>query len=235
MAGGTVLPGDATLAVPPAILPDAVATAGVVPQRTMLAPVVTSAPERDYPAVPVRDRTAAGLCVSVPNELASDGQGCPAPLFDFWREIPGLAGYEISRDGRVFSKISGRPLKTFTRANGYVGFNALKNGKPAWPEVHRCLALAFHGEPSAPDAHAAHRDGDRSNNTDRNIRWASPSENAGDKTRHGTAGIRLTVEQRGLLSCLAGEDVAHSRLARLVGCDQRTVRRFRSAARGPAA
>jgi hypothetical protein len=151
------------------------------------------------------------------------------PLLDFWREIPGLPGYEISRDGRVHSRVCGRPLKTFRRANGYFGFNALKDGKPAWPEVHRCLALAFHGEPPTPDAHAAHDDGDRSNNTDLNVKWATPSENATDRQRHGTAGVRLTIEQRSLVSRLASQGVPAARIAQLVGCDHRTVRRIRGA------
>jgi DNA-binding CsgD family transcriptional regulator len=151
-------------------------------------------------------------------------------LVDFWREIPGLPGYEVSRDGRIFSKLRRRQLKTFPRANGYVGFNALKDGKPAWPEVHRCLALAFHGEPPAPDAHAAHRDGDRTNNTDNNVVWKSPSENAADRVAHGRGGVRLTIEQRSLLSILASQGASSARIAQLVGCNHSTVRRIRGIA-----
>jgi hypothetical protein len=146
------------------------------------------------------------------------------PLIDFWREIPGLPGYEISRDGRVYSKVSGRPLKTFPRANGYIGFNALKNGKPAWPEVHRCLALAFHGEPPTPGAHAAHDDGVRANNTDRNVIWKTPSQNGADRVMHGRAGIRLTSEQRSLVRQLIGEGIPNTQIARIIGCDPKNVR-----------
>lgn len=115
-----------------------------------------------------------------------------APLFDFWREIPGLPGYFVSRDGQVRSeKTKGRSrcptgmLRLRVGTNGYVRFNMTKDGAPGTFEVHRAIALAFHGEPPFPGAHAAHDDGDRLNNTDTNVLWKTPAENAADKVRHG--------------------------------------------------
>jgi flavin-binding protein dodecin len=63
--------------------------------------------------------------------------------------------------------------------------------------VHTLVLTAFIGHRPA-GFQAAHRDGDRANNSLDNLEWASPVDNNADKRRHGTL--------------LHGEAIASSRL-----------------------
>jgi hypothetical protein len=58
--------------------------------------------------------------------------------------------------------------------------------------VSRLVCEAFHGPPPDRRSHAAHGDGDRTNNSAANLRWASKAENEADKAIHGT---RLSGER----------------------------------------
>lgn len=115
-----------------------------------------------------------------------------------WLQIPGVDGYEASDAGRVRSverivsrarfgkhipvRRQGVLLRTKTNArNGYVsvqlaGLDYL---------VHRLVLLAFVG-PCPDGMEAAHGDGVRNHNALHNLRYATRTENAGDRRRHGT-------------------------------------------------
>lgn len=125
---------------------------------------------------------------------------------EVWRPIPGLDGYEASTWGRIRSvdrvlELMGRwgPMKRFHRGkilrlkhkpNGsgqtYWCFYA---GGGAYPQVNRAVCWAFHGKPPSAKHEAAHLDGRTSNNRPENLKWKTPTENAADKIRHGTAPI----------------------------------------------
>ena len=57
--------------------------------------------------------------------------------------------------------------------------------KPRIFGVHRLVCIAWHGIPESPSLHAAHRDGDKLNNTPSNLYWATGTENELDKVKHG--------------------------------------------------
>lgn len=58
-------------------------------------------------------------------------------------------------------------------------------GERVKASVHRLVCLSFHGEAPSEQHHAAHGDGDRSNNSETNLRWATAKENDEDQWRHG--------------------------------------------------
>ena len=125
---------------------------------------------------------------------------------ELWRPIPKLEGYEASSWGRIRSldrylELMGRwgPMTRFHRGrvlrlkpkpNGaglyYLCFYA---DGGVYIQVNRAVCLAFYGEPPSEEYQAAHLDGRTENNRPENLAWKTPTENAADKVRHGTAPI----------------------------------------------
>lgn len=121
-----------------------------------------------------------------------------------WRPVVGYEdSYQVSSEGRVRSvdrvvtvrcgcghglierRLKGRILAS-SPMKGYP-MVALSVGNEAKSLlVHRLVCEAFHGP--APDGKniAAHNDGDASNASAENIRWASQKENIADQLIHGT-------------------------------------------------
>lgn len=107
-------------------------------------------------------------------------------------DIPGFPGYAASSDGNIWSRQDGpdgpswRLKKLSKTANGYLVTGLTVGGVTKTYLVQRLVLLAFVG-PCPPGMEAAHDDGNRENNTLANLRWATPTENQGDRRRHGTA------------------------------------------------
>ena len=111
-----------------------------------------------------------------------------------WRTLPIAPDYEVSDRGRVRRitaggspiAFAGRVLSQHKVRNGYLTCTITISGRQHKMGAHRLVALAFHGFPPSELHQAAHRDGIRDHNTPDNIYWATTSENAADKRRHGT-------------------------------------------------
>lgn len=116
-----------------------------------------------------------------------------------WRPIPGLAGYEVSRDGRVRSYwkcavgqgrghkvICGEPIEMrVQRAKD--GRKRLILGQGAnrrFRSVSVLVLTAFVG-PRPPGMLACHNNGDPSNDLVTNLRWDTPKANSQDMLVHG--------------------------------------------------
>lgn len=135
-----------------------------------------------------------------------------------WKPIPGHFGYEASDMGRLRSidrtivfeayttrcgveraasvrKFKGRILRPARCASGHW---STPLGRGSGKFVHVLVMLAFVGPP--PEGHeVAHNDGDPSNNSLSNLRYATRSGNMLDKVHHGqcllsVAHIRLLRE-----------------------------------------
>lgn len=107
-----------------------------------------------------------------------------------WRLVRGGLPYAVSSIGRVMSLLPGRMgehLSTWMDEGGYVHVQLQVDGKSKRHSVHRLIAHAFRGDPPTALHQAAHNDGNPSNNSDENIRWATPAENQADRLIHGTA------------------------------------------------
>lgn len=119
-----------------------------------------------------------------------------------WRDIPGWEGlYQASSAGLVRScdraenirnrwgpitrVKKGRVLRS-TLSKGYQRVVLCDNaGKRPYP-VHRLVCLAWHGPAPFVGAVVAHGDGDKANNSARNLRWTNQSDNLSDMVAHGT-------------------------------------------------
>ncbi|MCT1363341.1 HNH endonuclease [Microbacterium sp. p3-SID131] len=117
---------------------------------------------------------------------------------EVWRAVPGFEGYEVSNLGRVrsFRRHGGRARGLTNAARqkslhvGATGYLCVTLQKPdgnrcsKYP-VHSLVAAAFLG-PRPDGMQVAHSDGDRQNARLDNLRYATATENATDKRRHGT-------------------------------------------------
>jgi hypothetical protein len=104
-----------------------------------------------------------------------------------WRPVPDFP-YEVSDAGEVRRVGSVRTLRaTPAKRGGYLQVSLWTDGKGHTRMVHQLVALAFHGQRPSPDHHAAHRDGNKANNSTTNIEWLTRVENEADKIAHGTS------------------------------------------------
>jgi hypothetical protein len=128
-----------------------------------------------------------------------------------WRRIAAFPNYVISNQGRVRRDrssprhpVSGQHLRPRAGKKGHLYVNLGGTGAPKSCYVHRLVATAFIGPPPSPKHQVAHWDGDTSNNTVGNLRWATNKENSQDSIRLGrnrrprgvaAARAKLTIEQ----------------------------------------
>jgi hypothetical protein len=137
-----------------------------------------------------------------------------------WRVLPIAPEYEVSEYGHVRrcvqrnNWVAGRHIKPKTGPKGHL---CVEVAVAPWEKrainVNRAVALAFHGDPPAPEYHAAHYDGDPLNNHYTNIRWATAKENEADKERHG----RKVTWRKYPLAKLSDDDVARMKELRRSG------------------
>lgn len=122
---------------------------------------------------------------------------------EVWKAIPGYEGsYEASSLGRIRSvdrlitqrtrwggttsyNKSGCIIQPRKSRNGYLLVNVSNGEEYRTNSVHRLVAMAFHGQPVGDKNQVAHGDGDKSNNREDNLRWATALENAEDRDLHG--------------------------------------------------
>lgn len=106
-----------------------------------------------------------------------------------WRTIPGFEGlYQVSSLGRVrrITKVPAYILRSRVCTSGYMRVRMCKDGIPHDGDIHVLMCSAWHGPKPSPLHEAAHWNGDRLDNVPLNLRWATPTEQALDKHRHGT-------------------------------------------------
>ena len=111
-----------------------------------------------------------------------------------WRSIPRWPEYQVSDTGEVRRIGSasgarvGRILRQLrNRKTGYLSVCLSQNSSQVRIDVHRLVAIAFHGPQPSADHLVAHNDGSRTNNHACNPRWATQGENLRDCREHGTA------------------------------------------------
>lgn len=131
------------------------------------------------------------------------------------KEIPGYPGYQITRQGKVFSYRSRfqekRELKGYVREKGYRHVMLSSNGKRKNLKVARLVLIAFVGPPPYPEAHSRHLDGNAKNDNLENLAWGTPQQNIDDqksiredKMKPGIRGhvsSRQAAEHLGISAC----------------------------------
>ena len=105
-----------------------------------------------------------------------------------WKTISDIEEYEISNDGRVRNKSSGKILKT--QFNPYERLTLISNGKSVLRYVHRLVAEAFIPN-ICNKSHVNHIDENKRNNHMSNLEWVTVKEN----NQHGTRIERVIKSQ----------------------------------------
>lgn len=104
-----------------------------------------------------------------------------------WKKIEGFDSYSVSDDGEVRNDATGRiKSKTLNKRNGYYYVDLWKDNVGTKRPIHRLVAEAFI-ENDGGKLTVDHIDGDRTNNTVENLRWATFSE---QNSRFETRGVR---------------------------------------------
>lgn len=143
-----------------------------------------------------------------------------------WREVEGWP-YEVSSLGRVRNR-SGRVLAQLPHNHGYMQVWMANRGRRGKEYVHRIVARAWWGEPPAPDCHADHINGVRSDNRASNVRWLSPTENrALRRFSRGEAHCCTKLSDETVRMLRADRTINNAEMARRLGVRRETIRDIR--------
>lgn len=117
-----------------------------------------------------------------------------------WKPAAGFPNYEVSSLGRVkrittrTSTFACRILRPSLHYRGYFHHGLCVAGKMVTVRLNRLVCATFHGAAPSCKHEAAHRDGDRKNNTADNLRWTTKLENEDNKTQHKTRRVGVAVK-----------------------------------------
>jgi hypothetical protein len=116
------------------------------------------------------------------------------------RPIPGLPEYEITSDGRIFSKRNPRKVVEISRwknADGYLCVTLQPSPtQKITRRVHQLVLLTYRGPKPSSDHICRHLNGCRTDNRVENLAWGTVAENAADQVTHGTASwLRRGIER----------------------------------------
>ena len=111
---------------------------------------------------------------------------------EVWRVIDGNSNYEISSYGRV-KKIKNNALMKprFNEATGYAFLSLRTNKTRRTTHIHQLIAKAFIDNPQNKK-YVDHIDNDRRNNSIKNLRWCTQSENNQNSklAKNNTSGVK---------------------------------------------
>jgi hypothetical protein len=108
-----------------------------------------------------------------------------------WRPVVDFPNYEVSTQGVVRRLVDLQNHKAGSVLAGsvycgYVRYMLTNASGKKKVSGHRIVARTFHGPPPTPQHQVAHNDGNPSNNSVENIRWATAKDNQADRRLHGT-------------------------------------------------
>lgn len=104
-----------------------------------------------------------------------------------WVKIRRNQNYSVSECGAIRNDVTGKiKIPTLNKANGYLYVDLYQGNQSVKAPVHRLVAEAFIPNPEDKPT-VDHKDGDRTNNSIKNLRWATYSE---QNSRFNTHGVR---------------------------------------------
>lgn len=152
------------------------------------------------------------------------------------KEIPGYPDYQVTEDGRVWSKRKQGFLTPRKTNHGYLSVALYANGLRNDIGIHRLVMWAYVG-PQPEQIEVRHKNGVRNDNRLNNLGYGTRSDNAKDRVAHGNN--HQTKGERNGRSKLTQEQVdeikvrlAHGEMPRLIAPDYNvkklTIERIRN-------
>lgn len=148
---------------------------------------------------------------------------------DYWRDVPGFPGYQVSRRGEVWSLKRNRFLALVKGARGYMTVNLYHEGRVRGFLVHRLVAAAFLG-PIPPNYQVNHKDGDKTNNELSNLEVVTAEENRQHALSHGLMRVgeanpkaKLTEADVKDIRKMRAEGIAVRHIAACYDVSERTI------------
>jgi hypothetical protein len=131
-----------------------------------------------------------------------------------WVKVEEFDNYFVNESGEVLNVKNNHIKHPFLNKNGYYYVSLYKNNTGINIPLHRIIANAFIPNPYGKKT-VDHIDGNRTNNSINNLRWATYSE---QNSRFSTVGIR---SERIRVSCVDGEVIEFEQIqkaAEYFGC-----------------
>ena len=139
-----------------------------------------------------------------------------------WKTINGFENYEVSDNGEVRNKKTGRILKNSPTTYGYLRVNLRANNESYTKYVHQLVARNFlEGE-----GEVNHIDGNKSNNNINNLEWVSHKQNI---THAEETGLRDNRKKKIIVEYLDGTTLtfnSRKECAEYYGVDPSTIRDY---------
>ncbi|WP_248884254.1 HNH endonuclease [Escherichia coli] len=128
------------------------------------------------------------------------------------------SGYEIRRDGAIYSLKSRRVLRGFIK-DGYIRYSICINGGVMDLSGHRMVAAKYLGNPlNFPEVN--HKDSNKRNNSVENLEWVSPQQNSFHSHHGSHEHLQSAISQARKL-CEKG--IGQIEIARSLGISQGSV------------
>lgn len=139
---------------------------------------------------------------------------------ELWVPLKDIEEYEVSSEGRVRNKKTGRIMKTSTNSRGYEQVCLRKDKQQMTRRVHRLVADSFYdGDHDGYDVN--HIDGNKSNNHIGNLEFCTRSENVNHAFRTGLKVPSRQQKVRVLETGIIYDSIREC--ARSIGCDQSII------------
>lgn len=146
---------------------------------------------------------------------------------EIWKPVVGYEGiYSVSTLGNVRRELhsrrayAGRLLKIWTHKSGYLSCGLMKDRKLKHWKVHQIVAFAFLG-PRPVGKEINHKDGNRTNNTPKNLEYITHQENV---THAYKLGLRTALKgEKSNLATLSEDQVRAIRVKRELGYSHRKI------------
>lgn len=101
-----------------------------------------------------------------------------------WKRCKNFDVYEVSDEGEVRNRRTGRTMKTFINEKGYKTVQLHNNGRPYTKAIHRLVAETFY-DVNYENFEVNHIDGNKLNNNIANLEWCTKQENIAHAYRTG--------------------------------------------------
>lgn len=139
------------------------------------------------------------------------------------KEIEGFPMYEITEDGRVWSKYRNIYLSPSTYKNGYKRVHLRNNGIQKSFFIHRLVAQAFLPNPNNLPC-VNHKDENPSNNCLDNLEWCTIEYNSnyGKRNEKLSKVIKEQIKTKGCSGAAGLKAGAHPEAKKVIMCDLAT-------------